>query len=561
MAISHRWHQEKYALTGELRAVDTQARVAGALAAIEQGGQQDRWRWRFLQAMRHGLLPGGRIMAGAGRRPAPGGMSASLANCFVLPAHPWRNLPGMLRRTLQAGGGVGVDFSDVDGSALQAMGRCEAIARGLDHASDTCRRAAQMAVLRVDHPELEAFIGAAPSDHPHMVRSVAVDDAFMRALADPQGTDCRRRWLAMVASAWRGGEPGLLFLDRIRADDNLADQECLTATNPCGEQPLPPFGSCVLASVDLSRVVQRPFTAQAHLAWGMLAALVHVGVRLLDNALELSAWPLPQQAQAMRRHRRIGLGVTGLGDALAMLNQRYGSPSSCRLAAQAMRFISHAAYRASVRLARERGPYPACNAEAVLRSPRFASRLAPDLRHDIRRHGLRHSHLLAIAPAASISVAFGDGVSCGVEPMTAAQWQRHWRDPQGRACSGWMQHPAYRLWLALNGDRRQPEQGWAWLDQVPPQAQLAMVAALAPHVDGAISKTLSVPEQTTPEELQALMHSAWACGLKGISVFRRGSRPGVLESAGPDMSEPSRHPVETLRETDRAGGASRGPWP
>ena len=166
----------------------------------------------------------------------------------------------------------------------------------------------------------------------------------------------------------------------------------------------------------------------------------------------------------------------------------------------------------------------------MLQPPRYAARLPADLRQAIRRHGLHHSHLLAIAPAASISVAFGDNVSSGLEPITAAQWQRRWQDPEGRTCSAWVQSHAHRLWMSIRGLADEPAQGWDWQERVSPEAQLAMVAALAPHVDGAISKTLSVPQATTPEDIQALLQTAWRLGLKGISVFRRGSRPGVLVS-------------------------------
>lgn len=527
-ALTLRWHQEKYAQPGEVGPCDTQRRVAQALAQAEPLPQRADWAQRFESAMRAGLLPGGRIMAGAGlaeRR-------ATLMNCFVLPAQDLHQLCSQLRATLRAGGGVGFDLSDVPQGVLEVLNRCEAVAQSLERPPRAGRRAAQMAVLRADHPEIEAFIAAAPQAHPHLTRTVALDDAQMGALMTSAGLHRRQgsHLLARIAQAiWEGGEPGLLFISRLRSDDNLGDHEVLCATNPCGEQPLPPSGACALASIDLTRVVQEPFTAQARIAWGLLASLVHVGVRVLDNALDLSHWPLPQQAREMQRHRRIGLGITGLGDALALLNLHYAEPQARRIAAQLMRFIAHAAYRASVRLARERGAYQGFRAAQVLRPPHHASRLPADLQHDIRQHGLRHSHLLAIAPAASISVAFADNVSSGVEPMTAAQWQRHWRDPDGRACSAWVQGHAHRLWQTVRGPRQEPADGWAWLAHVSPEDQVAMVAALAPHVDGAISKTVSVPEDTPPEAIEALLCSAWRQGLKGVSVFRRGSRPGVLQ--------------------------------
>ena len=519
-ALSRRWHQEKYAQPTELLRCDTQRRVAHALAQVEPVARRAAWAKRFEAAMRNGLLPGGRIMAGAGVQTR----ATTLMNCFVVPARDLPTLWPQLRATLRAGGGVGMDLSDLPTGVLQAMEGCEAVACSLERPPPAQRRAAQMVVLRVDHPEIEAFIKASASAHPHIARAVRINDAQMQALASSACT-----FGSHIAQAiWAGGEPGLLFSTRMQSDDNLGDVEVLQATNPCGEQPLPPYGACALASIDLTRVVQQPFTPRAHIAWGLLSALVHVGVRALDNAIELSHWPLPQQSRQMQRRRRIGLGITGLGDALALLNRHYAAPEARQQAAQVMRFISHSAYRASVRLARWRGAYPDFRAAAVLNRPHFASRLPPDLQHDIRLHGLRHSHLLAIAPAASISVAFADNVSSGVEPMVDAQWQRHWRDPDGRPASAWVQAHAYRLWRATRGMVEDPPQGWAWLSTVSPEHQLAMVAALAPHVDGAISKTLSVPEHTTPQAIDSLIRAAWRLGLKGISVFRRGSRPGVL---------------------------------
>ena len=515
-ALGLRWHQEKYAQAGEASPADTQRRVARALAEAEPLPLRAAWAQRFESAMNRGLLPGGRIMAGAG----VGGPRSTLMNCFVLPADDLHQLWPALRATLRAGGGVGMDLSPLRQGVLVALDRCEALARSLEHPPRASRRAAQMVVLQAEHPEVRAFITAAAAAHPHLTRAVAL------GRSEPPGL------LSLVAqAAWVGGEPSLLFTAQLQADDNLGDREALCATNPCGEQPLPPYGACALASIDLTRVVQQPFTPQAHLAWGALAALAHTGVRLLDDALEISHWPLHQQALQMHRRRRIGLGITGLGDALALLNLHYAAPEARRLAAATMRFVAHAAYRASVRLARERGAYPDFDARAVLQPPHFASRLPADLRHAIRRHGLRHSHLLAIAPAASISVAFADQVSSGIEPMVAAQWQRHWRDPEGRPCSAWVQSHAHRRWMAIRGLQAHPAPAWAWVSRVSPEHQLAMVAALAPHVDGAISKTVSVPPSTPPQAIEALMRSAWRQGLKGVAVFRRGSRPGVVQPA------------------------------
>lgn len=543
--LSLRWHQEKYAQPGEFTLEDTRRRVALALAQVEPWAARAAWARRFERALNRGLLPGGRIMAGAGVDSLEAaGVQHTLMNCFVLPAQPQQELAHRLRRTLEAGGGVGIDLSAVPTGVLRELDRCETLAHAMEsNPARGGRRAAQMAVLSVHHPEIAAFIHASPHAHPHLVRAVALDDVFMRAVEEAQPAALQRQQ-DLALAMWAGGEPSVLFTTRLQADDNLGDEEHLTATNPCGEQPLPPFGACALASIDLTRLVQRPFEHDAHVAWGVLAALVHVGVRLLDNTLEITRWPLMEQAREMQRHRRIGLGMTGLGDALAMLNLRYESPQACQQAAQLMRFIAHTAYRASVRLARERGAYPTFQASSVLRPPRFAARLPADLRHGISQHGLRHSHLLAIAPAASISMAFADGASTGIEPMVAPQWERSWRDPQGRPCTAVVQPLAWRLWGELKGVGRLAPEGWAWLDDITPEAQLRMVAALVPHVDGGISKTVSMPESTTPREIEALILMAWRLGLKGAAFFRRGSRAGVIATG-----------------TGPADAANRGPSP
>ncbi len=522
-AIGLQWHQQKYAQPGESVA-DTQSRVAQALSLAESPEHRQAWAHRFEAAMIRGLLPAGRIMTGAGVGPKP----ACLMNCFVLPAQPLAELASRLRATLREGGGVGVDYSVLPRGVMQALKQAEAVAQSLEHPLRAGRRAAQMAVLQAEHPEVDAFIAASPDDHPHITRSVAVDDAFMRvAQQHPKGPQAHRLSL-MARHIASSGEPGLIFSSRVQADDNLGEDETLTATNPCGEQPLPPFGACALASIDLTRIVQDPFAPNARVAWGLLAALTHTAVRLLDNALTLSHWPLIEQARQAQRWRRIGLGITGLADALALLNLHYAAPPARQHAAQIMRFMAHAAYRASVRLARERGTYPGFQAGHTLAAGHFASRLPLDLRHDIRRHGLRHSHLLALAPAASISMAFADAVSTGVEPMTAPQWERRWRDPSGQACSAWVQSHALRVWRLQGGLRNEPPLPWAWLESISPVDQIAMVAALAPHVDGGISKTVSLPPATTVDEIKGLIQLAWAQGLKGVTLFRRGSRASVV---------------------------------
>lgn len=311
-----------------------------------------------------------------------------------------------------------------------------------------------------------------------------------------------------------------MFIDQVNRDNNLGDSEHLSACNPCGEQFLPDYGACDLGSIDLTQLVLQPFRANARFDFAALARLVPVAVRALDNVITLAQWPLPQQAQAALMTRRIGLGVTGLADALIMLGLRYGRAPGRAMAATLLRTLRNHAYRASVDLAIERGPFPLCNPSQLLRPPHFASRLPAWLKHRISRHGRRNSHLLAIAPTGTISLALAGNVSSGVEPVFAPR-SRRWVRLAGAAPSEHtVEDYAWRLHRSIcRGDRSPPP---AWCDAASIRAidQLRMVAALQPLIDSSISKTVNLPPQASIGDLDSLLRSAWELGLKGLSVFR-----------------------------------------
>jgi len=311
-----------------------------------------------------------------------------------------------------------------------------------------------------------------------------------------------------------------VFIDQVNRDNNLGDSEHLSACNPCGEQFLPDYGACDLGSIDLTQLVLQPFRANARFDFAALARLVPVAVRALDNVITLTQWPLPQQAQAALMTRRIGLGVTGLADALIMLGLRYGRAPGRAMAATLLRTLRNHAYRASVDLAIERGPFPLCNPSQLLRPPHFASRLPAWLKHRISRHGRRNSHLLAIAPTGTISLALAGNVSSGVEPVFAPQ-SRRWVRLAGTAPSEHtVEDYAWRLHRSIcRGDRSPPP---AWCDAASIRAidHLRMVAALQPLIDSSISKTVHLPPQASIGDLDSLLRSAWKLGLKGLSVFR-----------------------------------------
>lgn len=610
--------RDKYLQPGESTAEDLFARVARALASVEAPEARADWEQRFRQHLQAGGIGAGRIMAAAGT-----GADATLINCFVQPlgdcrqgrdAQGWPGLELALREaahTLRMGGGVGCDFSRVRPRAARpetgeaqakALGPCGCIdlfeRAGAALQGVGTRRSAQMAVLRIDHPDVLEFIHAkrTPGRWRHFNVSVAVPDAFFDALAqdadwallhraepgegvtiatsteraetaDPgprlgwpaaaaqpvfQREDglwvyatvpARALWHSVLRAAYDVAEPGVLFIDRMRRDNNLRALETLDATNPCGEQPLPAYGACALGPLILPRFVRHPFGVggAAQMGFAALARHAQLQVRLLDNVLELTRWPLPQQAQEVRLKRRIGVGFTGLADALVMLGLRYDSVAGRTMARRIARCLRNATYAASVELARERGAFPLLDVDTYLAEGTFASRLPAALRARIRRHGIRHSHLLSVAPAGTVSLAFADNCSSGIEPAFAWTGTRRVLQRDGRVSECAVENHAWRVFRSLVGEvshlpsRLPPRLPPAFVTatEVQPQDHLAMMQAVQPYVDAAISKTVHLASGVTYEQLEALCWQAWRGGLKGLAVYRLGARgAGVLQARG-----------------------------
>jgi len=533
----------------EADVTDTWKRVARAVAAVERNPAL--WSETFLSALRgYRLLPGGRILAGAGTE-----RNVTLANCFVM-ASIEDSIDGIFAAlkegalTIQQGGGIGYDFSTLRprGSRAHASGRVasgpvsfmqvwDAMCATL--LSTSTRGGAMMATLRCDHPDIEAFVEAkrAPDTLTHFNLSVLVTDKFMRAVSNDaewplvfeahvyRTVRARDLWTRICHSAYDCAEPGVLFVDRINGENNLAYCENLSATNPCAEEPLPAYGSCLLASLNLAAFVRAPFEDGARLDEGEIREATHIAVRFLDDALEVAKFPLPQQRDEAHRTRRIGLGITGLADALAMLGLLYDSEPGRNAAAQIMRVIRDAAYEASADLARERGAFPAYNAEAYLAQP-FVARLPAPIRAAIQRHGMRNSHLLAIAPAGSISL-LAHNVSCGIEPIFGIETVHPLRDPEGGQRNFQVTDAAYAMWRALHPSGDKP---LAFIDaeSIGARDHLLMQAAVAPYVDGAIAKTISLPRSVAKSDIAEIFTTAHVLGLKGCTVFRTGSRIGAL---------------------------------
>jgi ribonucleoside-diphosphate reductase alpha chain len=561
---------------------DSWTRVARALAAVE--ADPAAWEPRFYAALEDfRFLPAGRILAGAGT-----GRDVTLFNCFVMGTIP-DSLEGIFQSlkeaalTMQQGGGIGYDFSTirprgapVRGVAADASGPLsfmdvwDAMCRTIMSAGS--RRGAMMATLRCDHPDILEFVEAKrdPARLRNFNLSVLVTDAFMAALAagadwplvfDGQtfGTiHARDLWDRIMRATYDVAEPGVIFIDRINAMNNLAYAETIAATNPCGEQPLPPYGACLLGSVNLARLVGDPFGPAAALDLAALDDLVAVAVRMMDNVVDASRFPLPQQAAEARAKRRIGLGVTGLADALMMLGLRYGSDEAAGLAEAWMHRIARAAYLASVELAREKGPFPLFDAGPFLASGTMA-RMDEDVRAAIARHGIRNALLTSIAPTGTISLYAGN-VSSGIEPVFAASYSRKVLQPDGSRTEEEVADYAVALWRARGGEGLPP----AFVDAqtLAPLEHVRMQAAVQKWVDSSISKTINVPADIPFEAFKDVYLAAWDQGCKGCTTYRPNAVTGSVLSvapSAPDADAPRSNPLD--RPPALEGHTYKLKWP
>jgi len=541
----------KYAAVGEQGLADTWRRVARAVASVEADPRH--WEQRFFSVLdRFSFLPGGRILAGAGVSGAP-----TLCNCFVLDRIEDTDAGVMAAlnasiQTLVAGGGIGVDFSMLSPGGTSRMTGPSAAgpvtfmqlwqAAADAFLANALRRGAMMATLRCDHPDIEAFVAAkrSPGVLPRFNLSVQITDRFIAAIASDgdwplvfggrelRTIRARSLWEAIARAAYDSGEPGFLLVDQIQRENNLWWRECITACNPCGEAPLPPNGACDLGSLNLTRFVADAYTANARLEVDALTAATEVAVRFLDNVLDLTTFPIAKQADEARATRRIGLGITGLADMLVMLGHVYGDSRSLDAAATTMRSIRDRAYATSIKLAREKGAFPAFEARRYLESG-FARRLPAQLRAEIARNGMRNSHLLAIAPTGSISLLAG-GISTGIEPIFAPVQVRILHDADGKAQRVEILDPALDLWRDQSPGRAGPPPGFISARDLSLSAHIEMQAAVQPFVDQAISKTWNIAPDCSFEEFEQALRGACGRGLKGFTAFRSGIRESPLKA-------------------------------
>ncbi|MFN3613400.1 MAG: adenosylcobalamin-dependent ribonucleoside-diphosphate reductase [Rubrimonas sp.] len=549
--------QDGVAIDGSVE--DSWRRVARALAAVE--ADPSAWEAPFYEALEDfKFLPAGRILSGAGA-----GRSVTLFNCFVMGTVP-DSLDGIFSHlreaalTMQQGGGIGYDFSTirpkgapVKGVAADASGPLsfmdvwDAMCRTIMSAG--ARRGAMMATLRCEHPDIEQFIEAKrdPARLRNFNLSVLATDPFMQAVEADMPWDlvfedrvyrtvrARDLWNRIMKATYDVAEPGVIFIDRINKLNNLNYCETIAATNPCGEQPLPPYGACLLGSINLARLIVEPFASGARLDRDRLTTLVETAVRMMDNTVDASRFPLPAQAAEAKAKRRIGLGVTGLADALLMIGERYGSERAAELTGEWLGLVSRAAYLASARLAAEKGAFPLFDRDAILAAP-HVSGMDAEVRDAIARHGLRNALLTSIAPTGTISLYAGN-VSSGIEPIFAASYTRKVLQKDGSRVEEEIVDYAVARWREIRGADAGLPDWFVDAQTLAPSDHVRMQAAAQAHVDSSISKTINCPADIDFEAFKDVYALAYRTGCKGCTTYRPNDVTGSVLSVEPKKDE------------------------
>jgi len=537
---------------------DSWHRIAGALASVESS--PEAWEPKFFDALSDfKFLPAGRITAGAGTE-----RSVTLFNCFVMGTIPdsMGGIFDMLKEaalTMQQGGGIGYDFTTirpkgakVKGVAADASGPLsfmdvwDAMCRTIMSAGS--RRGAMMATMRCDHPDILDFITA--KRDPARLRmfnvSVLVTDAFMDAVKSDGSWDlvfegevfqtmkAMDLWDQIMSSTFEFAEPGVIFIDRINKANNLSYCETIAATNPCGEQPLPPYGACLLGSINMARLVSKPFAKGANLDEAGMADLVATAVRMMDNVVDASRFPLEAQRREAEAKRRIGLGVTGLADALLMVGLRYGSEEAAAQTETWMHQIARAAYLASVELAKEKGAFPLFDAEGYLASGAM-QQMDADVRDAIAEHGIRNALLTSIAPTGTISLYAGN-VSSGIEPVFAYAYTRKVLQKDGSKTEEEVIDYAVQMWRDKMGDAELPNY-FANAQTLAPLEHVRMQAAAQKWIDSSISKTINCPEDISFEAFKDVYMAAWDQGCKGCTTYRPNAVTGSVLSVSSESEK------------------------
>ncbi len=568
-ALSHQIWDMKYRLRDvdgaplENSIEETWDRVAQAVAAAEAPQKRKKYQRTFREALADfAFLPGGRILAGAGSQRA-----LTLFNCFVMGRleDDMGAIFDTLKEgalTLQQGGGIGQDFSPLRprGTPVRNVGASAAGPVAFMEIwnamcgtilSAGARRGAMMATLSCDHPDILAFVDAKGCHGrlSHFNLSVLVTDRFIQAVRADASWDltfegkvyhslpARELWDHIMRATYDHAEPGVIFIDRINARNNLAYCETIFATNPCGEQPLPPYGACMLGSVNLTQLVRQPFTEKAHLDETRLEELVHVAVRFLDNVIDVSPYPLPPQREEAFAKRRIGLGITGLANALMMCGLRYGSEAAAHLAGQWMKRIAETAYLTSTELAREKGSFPLFDKTAFLQAPMFDN-LDPAVARAVEKNGIRNGLLTSIAPTGTISLLAGN-VSSGIEPVFDYAFARRITLADGSTAMEKVEDFAIALFRERQGETAPLPAHFVRARDIAPREHLVMQAAMQRYVDSAISKTINCAPDIAFSDFQDIYLQAYDLGLKGCTTFRPNPITGEILMPSPEKTEDS----------------------
>ncbi|MBX7147142.1 MAG: adenosylcobalamin-dependent ribonucleoside-diphosphate reductase [Alphaproteobacteria bacterium] len=538
---------------------DTWLRVARALTQVEQKSKQEYWTQRFYEAMEDfKFLPAGRILAGAGTD-----RHITLFNCFVMGTIP-DSINGIFEHlreaalTMQQGGGIGYDFSSLRPKGFPVKG-VGADASGplsfMDVWDSMCRtimsagyrRGAMMATLRCDHPDIEDFIDAKhQAGRLRMFNlSVLVTDDFMKAVKQNQSWELKFNgithkilpakdlWDRIMRSTYAYAEPGVIFIDRINQQNNLYYCEQISSTNPCGEQPLPPYGACLLGSINLAALVKNPFQKNAQLNLEKLAELVTVAIRMMDNVIDISKFPLETQAKEAQAKRRLGLGITGLADAFIMCNVRYGSPNSVELMSNWLQIFQNAAYRASIDLAEEKGSFPLFNADKYCAGQTIKN-LDQEIKDLINKKGIRNALVTSIAPTGTISL-LANNVSSGLEPVFSFHYKRNILMPDGSRSSEEVYDYAYNLYQQLYGNQSSLPESFVNSQHLSPQDHLIIQATAQKYIDSSISKTINCPENLSFDDFKMVYQEAYDLGCKGCTTYRPNDVTGAVLEIDKDI--------------------------
>lgn len=557
LAISEETHQRKHRLTGE-----TFREAMSRIANILSDTPEHFYKYREI-LLKQRFLPGGRIQSAIG---SP--RKTTAFNCYVSRTID-DSMDGVMiaatdaANTMRLGGGIGYDFStlrpdgdlivSLDSKAsgpLSFMQIFDSICKTVSSAGH--RRGAQMGVLRVDHPDIEAFIEA-KTNTTNLTQfniSVGVTDEFMKAVEEGrdfelkyQGriysrVDARYLWDKLMRATWDWAEPGILFIDRINEMNNLWYCETIAATNPCGEQPLPPYGACLLGSFNLVQYITEYQPKRYKFNWDMFVADIAVVVRAQDNVIDNTVFPLPQQEVEAKAKRRMGLGYTGLANAGEVLGYTYGSEDFLKFQEKVSKLLANECYRASANLAAEKGAFPLFDRDKYLQS-KFIQVLSPEVQQLIAEKGIRNSHLVSIAPTGTISLT-ADNVSSGCEPVFSIFYDRTILDDDGNKQVERVSDYGYRTW----GVQAKTA------DECTIDEHLDVLIVASKWVDSAVSKTLNVGEDVTWEDFKNIYMRAWKSGCKGCTTFRAaGKRYGILNKVEVDEGAACYYDTTTGKKT------------